>query len=111
MAKSPTDNFKGKGDHDNDGTVGGAASAKTPAPAQKPTVCRMVLVCHADPAIPPAAGVVTRVYDDGSINVMSFLPDGGNSFVTGLISKDAHDALAEDNPARNLPWWDWPPRA
>jgi hypothetical protein len=61
-----------------------------------------------------AAAVVTRVYDDGSINVKAFAPNGGaDQAFTGVRHKADVDAMpdgADKNAAMSVTW-DWPARA
>ena len=87
--------------------------ASTVAGTALPTLGRIVHVnfpAGVDGAT-EAAGIVTAVHGDGSINVYVFPPNGGAPFsLTGARSVAERDALPSDSADRNLPAWYWPPR-
>lgn len=89
-----------------------------PEPKQKVSIGRIVIVSldengdgldgHFE-----AAGIVTLVNEDGSINVKAFAPGGGADVCyTGVKAKPDVDAMedgADKNAARSAVW-DWPAR-
>ncbi len=55
-----------------------------------------------------AVGLVVKVAEDGTLNVKALAPNGGaDQTITGLVSAEDHDQIGDDDPAKNLPWWDY----
>lgn len=99
-----TDNFKGKGDHDHNGAVGGSLP-------KAPTQGRLVAAYLAEGG--QAAAMVAKVNEDGTLNLRVFAPDGGaDPFFSGVLRKEDVDKM-EDGADKNAAMactWAWPER-
>lgn len=91
------------------------AKAPETAPAPKVSAGRQVTVFF--PKDQPfdgeleATATVTKVLEDGSVNVRVLAPNGGpDLFITGVKTTAERDALGDDDAAKNLAAWDWPAR-
>jgi hypothetical protein len=83
--------------------------------APKISRLRMIILTLVDPLDGETewGGIVTKVNDDGTVNVKGLAPNGGaDTFFTGVHSKADVDAMpdgADKNAAKSCVW-DWPAR-